>query len=74
MVVDGKYAIELKIASAPSQLKSFLGQVLEYSREFEKGFLLICDSSGSIKPSNIRSLRRSLKDMNAENVAVMKKP
>jgi len=36
--------------------------------------LLIYDSSGSIKPSNIRSLRRSLKDMNAENVAVMKKP
>lgn len=54
VVVDGKYAIELKIASAPSQLKSFLGQVFEYSREFEKVFLLIYDSSGSIKPSNIR--------------------
>jgi len=74
IVVDGKYAIELKLVSSPSQLHTFLGQIFAYSREYEKVFLVIYDSRGSIKPANIRELEEFFKEMNVTNVEIIKKP
>lgn len=74
IVVGKKYAIELKLASSPSQLHNFLGQVFAYSKEFEKVFLVIYDTKGAIKQANIKEPKSDFADMGATNMKVIKKP
>lgn len=74
ILIEGKYAVELKLVSSPSALTSLIGQVFSYSKEFEKVFLIIYDVKGSIRPANIKELELNFKHMNAPNIEVIEKP
>lgn len=74
IVIDRKYAIELKLVSSPSALTSLIGQVFSYAKEYEKVFLIIYDVKGSIRPANIEELKTNFQTMNALNIEVIEKP
>lgn len=74
IVIDGKYAIELKLVSSPSALTSLIGQVFSYAKEYEKVFLIIYDVKGSIRPANIKELKTNFQTMNAPNIQIIEKP
>lgn len=74
ILIEGKYAVELKLISSPSALTSLIGQVFSYSKEFEKVYLIIYDVKGSIRPANIKELESNFKHMNALNIELIEKP
>lgn len=74
IVIEGKYAVELKLVSSPSALTSLIGQVFSYSKEFEKVYLIIYDVKGSIRPANIKELKANFQKMNALNIELIEKP
>ncbi len=74
IVIEGKYAIELKLVSSPSALTSLIGQVFSYAKEYEKVFLIIYDVKGSMRPANIKELKTNFQNMNALNIEVIEKP
>ena len=49
IVVDNKYAIELKVITSPSQLTNMVGQVWKYSKEYDKVFLWMYDIKSQLK-------------------------
>lgn len=72
IVVDGKYAIELKIITSPSQLTPLIGQALVYSKEYEKVFVYLYDKRNALKSKNIKTYETHLKDAGVKNVEVIR--
>ncbi len=73
IVVDGKYAIELKVISTPSQLKRLMGQVISYSEEYEKLFVWLFDQRNQLKTSDVNDFKRLMKKSNVKNMELIVK-
>jgi hypothetical protein len=73
IVVDGKYGIELKVISTPSQLKRLIGQVISYSEEYEKLFVWLFDQRNQLKTSDINDFKRLMKKSNDKNMELIVK-
>ncbi|TFH16739.1 hypothetical protein E4H04_06160 [Candidatus Bathyarchaeota archaeon] len=71
IVVDGKYAIELKVITSPSQLTSMVGQVINYSREYQTVFVWLHDRNSQLKNKDIKNLKQNLNHLN--NVEIISK-
>ena len=71
IVVDGKYAIELKVISAPSQLKRLMGQVISYSEEYEKLFVWLFDQKNQLKTTDVNDFKRLMKKSNVKNMELI---
>ena len=69
----GKYAIELKVISTPSQLKRLMGQVIMYSEEYEKLFVWLFDQKNQLKTKDINDFKRLMKKSNVKNMEVIVK-
>lgn len=74
IVVDKKYAIELKMITSPSQLTSLLGQTLVYSKEYPKLFLWLYDVKKSLKTADINNFKKNLQSAKIKNFEVIVKP
>lgn len=73
IVVDGKYAIELKVNISASQLNSLLGQAMVYSEDYEKVFVYIFDQRRQLKTVDINKFKKRFKSANVKNVEVIVK-
>ena len=73
IVVDGKYAIELKVFTSPKQLTDMVGQVMNYSDEYEQVFVWIYDQQGTTKRKDINDFKGKMKKAKIKNVEVMVK-
>ena len=69
IVVDGKYAIELKVISSPSQLTQLVGQVSNYSREYQKVFLYLFYRKSQMKNKDLNVLKQNIKHL--KNVEIL---
>jgi len=73
IVVDGKYAIELKVITSPSQLTGMVGQVMKYSREYDKVFVWIYDSRSQLKTKDVNEFKKMMKQASVNNLEVLVK-
>ena len=71
IVVDGKYAIELKVITSPSQLTSMVGQVSNYTREYQTVFVWMYDRKSQLKNKDIADLKQNLSHL--KNVEIYSK-
>ena len=73
IVVDDKYAIELKVFNSPSQLTAMVGQVMKYSTEYEKVFLWMYDIKSQLKTKDVNDFKKLMKKASVNNLEVFQK-
>ena len=73
IVVDDKYAIELKVINSPSQLTSMVGQVMKYSREYDKVFLWMYDIKSQLKTKDVNEFKNMMKQASVDNLEIIQK-
>ncbi len=69
IVVDGKYAIELKVGASRSELNRLQGQLTGYSEEYRMVFGYIYDQKSQLKTTDLNDLKRRLKHI--KNVEII---
>ena len=73
IVVDDKYAIELKVITSPTQLTSMVGQVMKYSREYDQVFVWMFDSKSQLKTKDVNEFKKMMKQASVNNLEVLVK-
>jgi len=73
IVVDDKYAIELKVINSPSQLTSMVGQVMKYSKEYDKVFLWMYDIKSQLKTKDVNDFKKMMKQASVTNLEIFQK-
>jgi len=73
IVVDDKYAIELKLVTSPTQLTGMIGQVMKYSREYDKVFVWIYDCRSQLKTKDVNEFKKMMKQASVNNLEVLVK-
>jgi len=73
IVVDDKYAIELKVITSPSQLTSMVGQVMKYSQEYDKVFLWMYDIRSQLKTKDVNDFKKMMKQASVDNLEIFQK-
>jgi len=73
IVVDDKYAIELKVINSPSQLTSMVGQVMKYSKEYDKVFLWMYDIKSQLKTKDVNDFKNMMKQASVDNLEIFQK-
>ncbi len=73
IVVDSKYAIELKVINSSTQLTGMVGQVMKYSKEYEKVFLWIYDIKSQLKTKDVNEFKNMMKQASVKNLEVIQK-
>jgi len=71
IVVDGKYAIELKVITSPSQLISMVGQVMNYSKEYDRVFVWMYDRRSQLKTKDVNDFKKMMKQASVNNLEVL---
>jgi len=72
IVVDDKYAIELKVINSPSQLNGMVGQIMNYSEEYDMVFLWMYDIKSQLKTKDLDNFKAKMKKAQVENLKVIK--
>jgi len=72
IVVDDKYAIELKVINSPSQLNGMVGQIMNYSEEYDMVFLWMYDIKSQLKTKDLNNFKAKMKKAQVENLKVIK--
>lgn len=73
IVVDSKYAIELKVVTSPTQLTGMVGQVMGYSEEFDRVFVWIYDRRSQLKSKDVNDFKKKMKRASVDNLEVLVK-
>jgi hypothetical protein len=73
IVVDDKYAIELKVVTSPSQLTAMVGQVMKYSQEYDKVFLWMYDIRSQLKTKDVNDFKKMMKQATVNNLEIIQK-
>jgi len=73
IVVYDKYAIELKVINSPSQLTSMVGQVMKYSKEYDKVFLWMYDIKSQLKTKDVNDFKKMMKQASVANLEIFQK-
>ncbi len=73
IVVDDKYAIELKVITTPTQLTGMVGQVMKYSREYDQVFVWIFDRKSQLKTKDVNEFKKMMKQASVDNLEVLVK-
>lgn len=73
IVVSDNYAIELKVINTPSQLTTILGQVIVYSKEYDKVYLWMYDPKRRLKTVDVNKFKKTLVESNVNNVEIIHK-
>lgn len=71
IVVDNKYAIELKVITSPSQLTAMVGQVMKYSQEYDKVFLWMYDIRSQLKTKDVNDFKKMMKRASITNLEII---
>ena len=73
IVVDDKYAIELKVINTSSQLTGMVGQVMKYSQEYDKVFLWMYDIKSQLKTKDVTDFKKMMKRASVDNLEIFQK-
>jgi hypothetical protein len=73
IVVDDRYAIELKVMTSPSQLTGMVGQVMKYSHEYERVFLWMYDIRSQLKTKDVNDFKKMMKQASVNNLEIYQK-
>ncbi|MBT4722209.1 hypothetical protein HOB30_00440 [Candidatus Falkowbacteria bacterium] len=68
LVIDNRWAIELKLASSKKQLDIAFRQFLKYAEEFEYLFVLVHDTNKKLQKSDITGLSNDFKKIGLTNI------
>jgi hypothetical protein len=73
IVVDERYAIGLKVMSSPSQLTSMVGQIMKYSKEYQRVFLWMYDIRSQLKTKDVNEFKKMMKQASVNNLEIYQK-
>jgi len=68
LVIDKKWAIELKLASSKKQLETAFLQFIKYAEEFDYLFVLVHDVNKKLQKSDVKTLIKECKKSGRYNV------
>jgi len=68
LLINNKYAIELKLASSKKQLESAFLQFLNYAKEYENLFVLIHDINKKLQNNDVKKFKKQFYEIGQNNI------